>query len=371
MPPVNLLIKPASGMCNMRCDYCFYCDEAEKRKQASYGFMSEETLRNVIRKAVLFAEGSCTIAFQGGEPTLSGLEFFENVIKYANHYNKNHIRIEFALQTNGYGITKEWCEFLVKHHFLVGLSVDGTKAIHDEYRHSAKGNETYQRVLETAKLFDEYGVEYNILTVVHKKTAAHIEEIYQSYKKRGWNFIQFITCLDPIGEVRGQKEYSLLPKDYGNFLIQLFRLWYKDLQKGCQPYIRQFENYIGILVGHSPESCEQRGVCGIQNVVEADGSVYPCDFYVLDDYCLGNLNETSMANIQKKREEIHFIERSNNHSKECKSCKWFYICRGGCYRSREGERDNYFCEGYRMFFEECYPQLQEIANKLSGEHGKY
>lgn len=364
MPPVNLLLKPASGLCNMQCDYCFYCDEAEKRKQASYGLMSEETLSNVIRKSVLYAEGSLTIAFQGGEPTLCGIKFFENVIKYVSYYNRNNIAIHYALQTNGYGITKEWCEFFVKHGFLVGLSVDGTRQIHNLYRHNKKGEGSYDRVIKAAELFDQYDVEYNILTVIHKKTAQNIEEIYKEYKRRGFHYLQFITCLDPLGEERGKKEYSLLPKDYGNFLITLFRLWYRDYKKGCQPFIRQFDNYVSMLAGYPPESCEQRGVCGIQNVVEADGSVYPCDFYALDDYCLGNLNQISMSRIQKKREEIGFIERSMNHSEECRACKWFQICRGGCYRSREGEKDNYFCEGYQMFFEACYPQLEDIVKDI-------
>ena len=367
MPPVNLLIKPASGMCNMRCKYCFYYDETEKRQQASYGLMLEKTLKNVIRKTVLVASGSATIAFQGGEPTLCGLPFFKKVVEFVNHYNRNHIHIEYALQTNGYGITQEWCRFFAKNHFLIGISVDGLKEIHDEYRHSSKSfGPTYDRIMETIDMFDRFGVEYNILTVVHRKVARNIKEIYRDYRRRGWNYMQFITCLDPLGEERGKEEYSLLPKDYGQFLIDLFDLWYEDLKKGDQPYIRQFDNYVAMALGYWPESCEQRGTCGIQNVVEADGSVYPCDFYVLDDYCLGNLNDMSLQAIYDKREEIGFISRSQNHPEECKACPWFKLCRGGCYRSRVTEHGdakcwNYFCEGYKMFFEACYERLLEAA----------
>lgn len=364
MPPISLLIKPASGNCNMRCDYCFYCDEAGKRTTESFGFMEEKTLKNVIRKFVLAAEGSCTIAFQGGEPTLRGLGFFRKVIDYVNQYNKNHIRIAYALQTNGYHITEEWCEFLRENEFLVGVSVDGTRALHDRYRHGKDGAGSYDRVLEAIRLFDAYGVEYNILTVIHRHTAAAIGEIYREYQKRGWQYLQFITCLDPLGEVRGQQEYSLLPEEYGNFLNTLFDLWYRDWKKGRQPYIRQFENYVGILLGRVPESCEQRGVCGIQNVVEANGNVYPCDFYALDDYCLGNINEIGVAKIAERRAKIGFVERSRNHSPQCRACPWFSLCRGGCYRSREGETDNYFCRGYQMFFEKNYDRLAEIAKAV-------
>lgn len=149
-------------------------------------------------------------------------------------------------------------------------------------------------------MFDQFGMEYNILTVVNQKTAYNIKEIYREYQRNGWKYQQYIACLEPIGEEQGQKEYALTPKLYGEFLINLFELWYMDYKKGMQPYIRMFENYIGILLGYCPEACEQNGTCQIQNVVEADGSVYPCDFYALDEYWLGNFNtdkwQTSIGN---------------------------------------------------------------------------
>lgn len=364
MPPVNILIKPASGNCNMHCDYCFYCDEAEKRSRKSYGFMEERTLKNVIRRFVLAAEGSCTIAFQGGEPTLWGLSNFQKAVDYVRQYNKKHIQIHYALQTNGYQITEEWCRFFKEHNFLIGVSVDGSRKLHDKYRHGRDGGGSYDQVCRATELLDAHGVAYNILTVVHKHTGAAIKEIYREYKKRCWHYLQFINCLDPLGEERGKEEYSLSPEGYGRFLNQLFELWYEDLQKGEQPYIRQFENYVSILAGYLPESCEQRGTCGIQNVVEADGSVYPCDFYVLDEMCLGNINEDTFDRIQKKREEIGFLERSRNHSRACKDCRWFFICKGGCYRSREGEPENYFCQAYKSFFEKNYGCLEDIAARL-------
>lgn len=370
MPQINLLIKPASGMCNMNCDYCFYCDETEKRRQKSYGLMSLETLEQVLKKALRYAEGSCTIAFQGGEPTLCGLPFFEQVIAFAERYRRPNVQVMYALQTNGYAIDDAWCQFFKKHHVLGGLSVDGTEAIHNRYRHDHQGNGTYQNVCRAAELFDAHGVEYNILTVVHKETAEHIREIYKAYQHRGWNYLQFIACLDPLGEKKGQRLYSLLPKTYGTFLTELFGLWYKDWRRGRQPYIRQFENYIGILAGYEPESCEQRGICGLQYVVEADGSVYPCDFYALDEWHLGNLNQDSIADIQNAQARLGFIERSRNHSERCRTCRWFSLCRGGCYRNREAVTDNYFCDGYQMFFEQCYERMVEIARHQAFLTGK-
>lgn len=369
MPPISVLMKPSSGMCNMKCAYCFYCDEIQKRSQKSYGFMSEQTLKNVIRKTMLRAEGAVSYAFQGGEPTLRGIEFFEKAVEFEKQYNKRGIRVNNALQTNGYLIDDTWCKFLKKNHFLVGLSIDGTKEIHDTYRHSKLGEPTFDRVKHAADLMDKYGVEYNILTVVNQKVASNVKEIYRFYKEQGWNYQQYIACLDPLEEMHGQNEYALKPKQYGEFLIELFELWYEDWKKGKQPYIRQFENYIGILMGYQPEACDQRGTCSVTNVVEADGSVYPCDFYMLDEYRLGNFNENQLEEINVRRNETEFIERSLKIAEECKVCCYFSICRGGCQRNRDmdgtsGLYKNYFCESYKLFFSKCLPKMEEMAKAL-------
>ena len=170
MPAIHVMMKPASGLCNMRCQYCFYADEMEKRSQASYGIMSFATLENVIRRILEFAEGSCTIAFQGGEPTLAGLDFFRECIRLEQKYNTKNVTISHALQTNGYALNEEWCQFFAKNHFLIGLSVDGIKATHDLYRKDAVGKDTYFRILESAKLLEAAGVEFNVLMVVNGKT---------------------------------------------------------------------------------------------------------------------------------------------------------------------------------------------------------
>lgn len=372
MPAISVMLKPSSGMCNMSCDYCFYRDETQKRSQESYGFMSEKTLKNVIRKTMLRAEGMISYAFQGGEPTLRGLDFFEKVVEYQKQYNKNGIQVHNALQTNGLLIDENWCKFLKENQFLVGVSLDGTEEVHDAYRHTrTNGSPTFDLVCNSIRLMESYGVDFNILTVVNQAVAENIQEIYSFYRQKKWNYQQYIACLDPLDEPHGQNGYSLLPEQYGQFLIKLFRLWYKDWKKGRQPYIRQFENYIGILLGHFPEACDQRGVCSIQNVVEADGSVYPCDFYMLNDYRLGNFNENRLDEIDAKRLEIGFLERSLQLDQNCKHCPYYPICRGGCQRNRDFNPEimayqNYFCPGYRMFFDACLDQMEEIARSLTG-----
>lgn len=370
MPPLSVMIKPSSGNCNMHCDYCFYCDEMNNRTQSLYGYMSEETLKQVIRKTLLRAEGSISYAFQGGEPTLRGLPFFEKVVELQQKYNKNHVVIHNAFQTNGYALNEDWCRFFHDHQFLVGVSVDGTGPIHDSMRHvRANGAGSFDRIMENIRLLEKYHVEYNILTVVTAKVARNIRDIYRFYSKMNWNYQQYIECLDPLGRERGQEPYSLTPELYGTFLTELFELWYDDLKKGKTPYNRKFENYVAIMAGYTPESCEQRGICGMQMVVEADGSVYPCDFYMLDEHCLGNFNEHRLDDIDQKRKEIGFIGESLKISQVCKACRYYQVCRGGCQRSKifypeENGYRSYFCKGYQMFFDAKYTDLLEIADRV-------
>ena len=370
MPPISVLIKPSSGMCNMTCDYCFYCDETQKRTQKSYGFMSEATLKNVIRKTMLRAEGTACYTFQGGEPTLRGLDFFEKVLFYQKQYNKKGVQVYNSLQTNGLFMDETWCRFLRENRFLTGISLDGIQKTHDACRHNRKDNApTFDRICKSIALLETHHVEFNILTVVNQTVSQNIQEIYALYKRQKWNFQQYIACLDPLKEPHGQNSYSIPPESYGQFLTELFRLWYKDWKKNRQPYIRQFENYIAILLGQFPESCDQRGTCSIQYAVEADGSVYPCDFYMTDEYRLGNFNEHRLDEIDAKRREISFLERSLLLDQSCKLCTYYSLCKGGCQRNRDWNPEtktyqNYFCQSYRMFFDSCLDGLTEAASSL-------
>lgn len=331
--------------------------------------MSVETLRNVIKKALDYADTACTIAFQGGEPTLAGLPFFEQAVRLSKEYNNKNLELHFALQTNGYNLGPEWAEFFAREHFLVGISIDGTIHTHDAYRKGGDGGDTFLNIMKTVDSFNEHGVEYNILTVVNRRTASSIGKIYQYYKKMGFRYLQFIPCLDPLDAPAGAMEYSLTPELYGRFLCDLFDLWYEDIIAGNDVYIRQFYNYLSIILTGSAESCDMNGLCSIQNIIEADGEVYPCDFFVLDEYKLGNLNTTGFDEIHKKRLETGFLASKKAPDSQCQACSYFPLCRGGCYRHRimspEESRRNYFCRSYQMFFSHCLPRLMEIARKIN------
>lgn len=366
MPPLSIMLKPASGMCNMRCDYCFYHDETARRAVASYGFMTEETLKNVIRRTMPRAEGYISYACQGGEPTLAGLDFFKTLVRLEKQYNRNGVQVQNALQTNGLLLDEEWCSFLKENGFLVGLSVDGTAAVHDLYRKDRADQGTFARVHHAAQLMQKTGVEFNILTVVTADVCRHIEEIYAYYKQNRWMYQQYIACLEPMeGEAGGP--WSLQPEEYGSFLIRLFDLWYEDVQQGRQPFIRRFDNYVALAAGYIPEACDQRGTCGIQYAVEADGSVYPCDFYMTDAYRLGNLNQDRLDGVDAKRREIGFIERSLAHNADCDTCPYYALCRGGCYRNRAVEdvvEKDRLCAGYRMFFDACADRIRALGQAV-------
>ena len=201
--PIHLLIKPASGNCNLRCTYCFYADITEKRETPSFGMMSEETLEAVVRKALERAQGEVTFAFQGGEPTLSGLPFFRRFVELVRAHNTRNLTVHSAIQTNGILLDDEWAAFLAENRFLVGLSLDGTAAVHDLHRVDARGEGTHKRLMAAVRTLQAHKVEFNVLTVVTAKAAREIRSIYAFFRRNQLLYQQYIPCLVPLGEARG------------------------------------------------------------------------------------------------------------------------------------------------------------------------
>jgi len=366
MPNINFLIKPSSSRCNMNCSYCFYHDIAENRNVTDYGLMTLDTAENLIRKASDFSgNGQVTFAFQGGEPTLVGIEFYKEFLVLVDKYFENSKQVHFALQTNGLLIDEKWAKLFSDNSFLIGLSIDGTKDVHDLNRLDYTGKGTHKRVQKAAELLSKHGVDFNVLTVVSKVVTRKIRSIYKEYKSKGYKNLQFIPCLDPLEEERGLEKFSLKPKDYTNFLINLFDLWYKDILNDERISIRFFDNILGMFLGMPPESCDMIGRCSLQHVIEADGSIYPCDFYVLDAFKLGNINTDDLTDIHQKPIITSFIEESFLHSEKCQECQWLNLCRGGCKRNRDENHLNYFCESFKEFYDYSYQKFQQLAVKMS------
>lgn len=369
MPPLSLLIKPASSGCNLKCTYCFYHSLSDNRNVKSYGIMRDEVLESMVKRVLNEANGHCSFAFQGGEPTLAGLEFFEKLMELQRKHNYKNLKIYNSLQTNGTLIDESWAKFLSENKFLVGLSMDGPKEIHNLNRKDCYGLDTFSKVERATELFKKYNVEFNILCVVTSNTARHVNKIYRYFKEKDFKFLQFINCLDPLYEEKGKYNYSLKPQDYTKFLKNLFDLWYEDFLNGNRVSIRYFDGLLEtILLGRS-SSCGMNGTCTCQFVVESDGSVYPCDFYVLDKWRLGNIQDMTMKELFETNKNHEFIKLSFKVHEECKKCKWFKLCKGGCRRCRDSKEDsdlelNYYCQSYKEFFEYAFPRLINVVKTI-------
>ncbi|MFO7611950.1 MAG: anaerobic sulfatase maturase [Clostridia bacterium] len=363
---LGMLIKPASGRCNLRCRYCFYHSPGLMENIGEMGYMKPETAAMLIKRAYDFADGPVAFAFQGGEPTLCGIDFFRNFVKKTNELNINGVKTDFSIQTNGMGIDEEWADFLSKNNFLAGLSIDGPSRVHNANRIDSIGSPSLAKVMNAKRLFDEFKVEYNVLCVVNSLTAENPGRVYEFFKKQRVDYIQYIPCLDPTGEEPGGHEFSLTPAGYENFLKKTFDLWYEDLKSGRTTVIRTFDNYIAMLLGHVPEACGMSGKCACQFVVEADGSVYPCDFYVDQSNRIGNLWQDSIEDIIKSTGVAAFLKKGLEINEKCKTCEWYFLCRDGCRRYRDESGNlNYYCEAFRSFFEYTHDRMTKIAAALS------
>lgn len=367
MKYINFLIKPASSLCQLRCRYCFYEDIAEKREQASMGIMSRETAHLLIDRAYETSEpgGMIGFAFQGGEPTLAGLDFFRDFADYAIAHKPVAVNISFSIQTNGMVIDTEWAEFFRKHNFLVGISIDGSKDLHDAYRLDASGKETFNRVKKGLEALKKQGCMYNALCVVTAQCARGAQKAYEGLKKLGVEYMQFISCLDPIGVERGTLKHSLTSEAYGKFLCTLFDMWFDDWQKGRYRSVRLFDDHVNMLAGRSAGTCSTCGKCGSYFVVEGDGSVYPCDFFVLDEWKMGSLAESTLEELAKSDAAKRFLEWGREKPAECAVCPWKRLCNGGCKNDwvydKDGLPHNYFCGGFRQYFEYAAPRLSMMA----------
>lgn len=373
VPPISVLIKPASGKCNLNCKYCFYHDVANNRAVADFGFMSLETIELIIKKTLQFASGYATFSFQGGEPTLCGIDFFKTVIKIQNKLNVNNVIINNCIQTNGILVDEKWAGFFHDYHFLVGLSLDGPADLNDEYRVDVKGQGTYARVIQTAALLNKYKVEYNILFTVTGLTASAPEKLYDFFKANNFAFLQFMPCIDSEEKPRGVHEYSLKPEQYTHFLKQFFDKWYTDFMGGREVSVRYFDNLVRMVMGMHPEMCSLLGSCQCQFVFEADGGVYPCDFYVTDEWKLGNIYNNELLELYESVNCKRFKDSSLSAASHCRDCEWKSLCRGGCRRDRENPHKNdigrnYYCQTYKEFLKYAYPRLVKVAEYVDTIH---
>lgn len=369
MPSLVLMVKPASGDCNLNCTYCFYYALAQKRKIFSYGRMSQTCMEILIKKALFYAEESCTFAFQGGEPTLVGLHFYQQFVLLVEKYNVRKIEVYYALQTNGTLLSEAWVQFFARYHFIVGLSLDGSIDLHNAYRVDREGKGSYHQVLQALELLNTYQVEYNVLAVITRAMARKGRKVYQFFKNKHIQYLQFIPYIETSGV--GALDIAPRANEFALFLMELFDIWYSELKKGEAISIQYFDNLLGLVAGLRPEVCGMSGSCACNLVIEADGSVYPCDFYANDAWLLGNIHDMDIGDFIHTQQAQTFIRSSYDVHDMCKSCEWFVFCRGGCRRFREPVVEgklalHTLCKGYKKFFPYVLPRLKMLVKKFSG-----
>ncbi len=362
MPPLSIMIKPASSLCNMRCKYCFYHNVTELREVSSFGVMSADTADNLIKKALAFANGeSIAFAFQGGEPLIAGLNYYEHFVETVRLNNHLNSQIYFSIQTNGTLVTDEWCKFFHRNNFLVGLSLDGSFE-HNKFRVDEKRENTFYKIINTAEKLKRHKVDFNILTVLTGHCADNIEEIYKYFRNKGFRYLQFIPCLRAFGD-NSESELYMTNEQYANYLIKGFNLYVKDYVRGEYTSVRYFDNIVHLYLGNPTEQCGMCGHCMHQFVAEGNGNIYPCDFYCTDEWLLGNINDEkenfdTLAHCDKA---ISFLRESLAVSEKCRQCRFYPLCRaGGCKRTR-ADRD--YCEAYKKFFSACLPLFRVFINE--------
>jgi len=324
--------------------------------------MTREVSHRIIDRAFEEASGQVSFAFQGGEPTMAGLDFFRDFTEYVTERNSKHLPVSYSMQTNGVVIAEntEFAAFLADHKFLVGLSADGTKEMHDLNRIFPDGRGSYSTVQKAAKNLSKAGADFNILTVINSKTVRHAVSIYNAYRKNGWDYMQFIPCLG---------DDAPDDKSYGDFLCNLFDLWYKDMSSGKRVSIRLFDDIINMIAGYPSTTCGMSGVCTVQFVTESDGGIYPCDFYCTDEYRLGNLTDMSLRGLYECEKAQNFIKSSAHHRDECKNeCKWYPICRGGCRRYHDADGRYIYCKAYKRLLEYSYERFVKLIRLLTSHN---
>ena len=363
-PRIHVLSKPTGAICNLDCSYCFFLDKEDLYPGSKFR-MTDEVLETYIRQLIeSHKTREVTVAWQGGEPTLMGIDFFRKAIAYQEKYRKPGTIFENTLQTNGTLLDDEWCEFFKENNYLIGLSLDGPRELHDANRVDKKGGPTFDRVMRGLRLLQKHGVEYNILTTVNRVNAAHPLEVYRFLRdevKTTW--IQFIPVIERINEdgrtlyQQGTtvSENSVLPEQFGNFLITIFDEWVrKDVGK---IFVQTFEAAVRSWLNMPTGMCFFSPTCGSGVALEHNGDLYSCDHFVEPDYLLGNIQEHSMAELVGSDRQFKFgQDKLDTLPKYCRECEVRFACHGECPKHRfihtpDGEPGlNYLCAGYKQFF---------------------
>jgi len=367
----GVMWKTVSEACNLACDYCYY--SRCKGRPGKINRIRDDLLEKFIREYLEIKIGYAPFYWQGGEPLLAGLEFFQQVVDLQKRYSGPGTYVVNAIQTNGTLIDAQWAEFFKTHNFLVGVSLDGPKEIHDERRLTGSGKGSYQMVMRGVEYLKKAGVNFNILTVIHEKNVDKGKEIMRFFLEENFTHVQFIPCMDFTSQNPGRPtKYAISPEQYGKFLCEIFDIWYNNGNPKIS--IRFFDNMLAAYVNQIPEMCQLQKTCPKLLVLEPDGKAYPCDFYMNEDYLLGNMYETSLIEILESPKWKDFLSLKPALSKDCQTCEFIHLCNGGCPRNRVGSGNaaekEYFCKSYKQIFRYSQEKMTKLAMRVMGEAQK-
>lgn len=375
---IHVLAKPTGAICNLACSYCFFL-EKELLYPGSKFRMTDEVLESYTRQLIkAHSSSQVTVAWQGGEPTLMGIDFYRRAIKLQEKYRKPGMTFENTMQTNGTLLDDEWCQFFKENNFLIGISIDGPQEIHDSYRVDKKGQGTFGKVMRGLRLLQKYDVEYNVLTTINRINADHPLEIYRFLRdeaRTDWiQFIPVVNKVDDKGRVIYQKgssvsSHSVLPEQFGSFLSRIFDEWVRN--DVGRIFVQTFEASARRWLGLPSGMCVFEETCGIGLALEHNGDLYSCDHFVEPDYLLGNIMENEILELAASEKQYRFGQNKRDSLPlVCRQCDVLFACKGECPRNRflttpAGEQGlNYLCEGWKAFFHHIDFPMQIIAGLI-------
>jgi uncharacterized protein len=387
----HLLAKPTGAVCNLDCSYCFFLSK-EMLYPGSRFRMADELLETYIRQLIEAHARvpEVTIAWQGGEPTLMGLDFFRRSVGLAEEHLRPGQRAAYTIQTNGTLLDEEWAAFFREHDFLVGISIDGPRELHDAYRVNKGGEGSFDDVLRGLGHLQDAGVEWNALTTIHAANAGRGRDVYRFLRDEcGARFVQLIPVIErveeaadgdapwsswrdrPLYEQRGElvTNRSVTAEQYGRFLIDVFEEWVR--RDVGEVYVQMFDVALANWVGEPPSLCVHSETCGLALALEHNGDLYSCDHFVEPRFKLGNIRETHMLELVASQQQRRFgLDKRDTLPRYCLECDVRFACHGGCPKDRfiatpEGEPGlNYLCAGYKNFFHHVDPAMRFMAEQL-------
>jgi len=384
----HVMLKPAGSSCNLNCTYCYYLEKKKLYPSTGSMKMSYELLENFTKQFIEAHEvPAVNFTWQGGEPTLMGLDFFIKAIDLQNKYSGGK-KIENAFQTNGTRLNEDWCRFFADNNILVGISIDGAEHNHDHFRKTFSGRPTFKKVMKGIEFLQKHKVEFNTLSTVNKYNVHFASETYRFLKKIGSGFMQFLPVVEHLAGGRDEPELQLIApihsrdvkvtswstgaSDFGKFLVTIFDEWVRN--DVARYFVQIFDATLANYTGENPGLCVFNDTCGDALVLEHNGDLFSCDHFVYPEYFLGNIAETPLIDLVKSQRQFDFgVDKRNKLPRYCLQCDVRYACHGECPKHRflvtpDGKPGlNYLCEGYKMFFKHVEPYMKFMAEELKNK----